>query len=114
VDPDRNRVSLTAKKTLLDSKLPIISNYEDVKAGMLTHAVVSRTYEKHIMVEFYNNIKATIPHRETGYVTRAIKLSYFNDSSVRHRVINYQRRFPLEKLSKFAYWEWTSVELLQA
>jgi rRNA biogenesis protein RRP5 len=66
VDPDRNRVSLTAKKTLLDSTLPIISKSEDVKAGMVTHAVVFRTYEKHIVVEFYNKIKATIPHRETG------------------------------------------------
>jgi rRNA biogenesis protein RRP5 len=56
----------------LDSTLPIISKAEDVKVGTVTHAVVSRTSEKHIVVEFYNNIKATIPHRETGYVTRAI------------------------------------------
>jgi len=77
VDPDRNRISLTAKKTLLDSSLPIISKLEDVKTGTVTHAVVSRTYEKHIVVEFYNNIKATIPHRETGYVTRAMELFLF-------------------------------------
>jgi rRNA biogenesis protein RRP5 len=54
------------KKTLLGSTLPVISNIEDAKPGVVTHAVVFRTYEKHIMVEFYNNMKATIPLRETG------------------------------------------------
>lgn len=71
VDPDRNRVSLTAKKTLLDSMLPIISKSEDVKVGMVTHAVVYKTYEKYIMVEFFNNMRAVIPRRETGYVAEA-------------------------------------------
>ena len=83
MDQDRNRVSLTAKKSLLDSTLPIVSKSEDVKVGMVTHAVVFRTYEKHIMVEFYNNIKAAIPHRETGWVPSAVDYySSLNGSSV--------------------------------
>lgn len=59
---------LTAKKTLLDSDLPIISKAEDVKQGMLTYGVVSRVYEKHLLVEFYNHMKAMVPQREIGFV----------------------------------------------
>lgn len=68
MDSDRNRIFLTAKKTLLDSPLPIVSKFEDVKPGLITLAVVFRTYAKHIMVEFYNNMKATIPFKEIGCV----------------------------------------------
>ena len=81
MDPNRHRLSLTAKRTLLDSSLPIITKLEDVKLGMITHAVVFRTYEKHIMVEFYNNMKATIPHRETGLVASTI-YHYYSVNSV--------------------------------
>ena len=68
VDTERNRIVLTAKKTLLDSDLPVISKAEDVKQGMLTYGVISRVYEKHLMVEFYNHMKAAIPQREIGFV----------------------------------------------
>ncbi len=55
---------LTAKKTLIESNLPIISNLEDAKEGLLTHAVVFKTSDKSLQVEFYNNLKAIIPIRE--------------------------------------------------
>jgi rRNA biogenesis protein RRP5 len=64
VDPDRKRISLTAKKTLLDSQLPILSNLDHIRAGIVTHAVVFKVHEKHLMVEFYNNLKAIVPVRE--------------------------------------------------
>ncbi|KAF8222115.1 hypothetical protein L208DRAFT_1324246 [Tricholoma matsutake] len=64
VDTDRNRISLTAKKTLVDSTLPILSEFEEVKVGIVTYAVVFRIHEKHLMVEFYNNLKASVPAKE--------------------------------------------------
>lgn len=64
VDPERKRVVLTAKKTLIDSSLPIVSKLEDVKVGLLTHAVVFKTSEKSLQVEFFNNLKAIVPIRE--------------------------------------------------
>lgn len=64
VDSDRKRISLTAKKTLLDSTLPILSNFDDAKVGQVIHAVVFKVCEKHLMVEFYNNIKALVPIKE--------------------------------------------------
>lgn len=68
VEPDRMRISLTAKKTLVDSTLPILSNFDDIKPGVVTHGVVFKVHEKHLMVEFYNNLKALVPLREVRYV----------------------------------------------
>lgn len=64
VDPERKRVALTAKKTLLDSPLPILAKSEDVVPGVVTHGVVFKIYEKNLLVEFYNNMKAIIPSKE--------------------------------------------------
>lgn len=64
VDSERGRIALTAKKTLLESTLPILSKLEDVKAGLVVHAVVFKVFEKHLVVEFYNNVKALVPAKE--------------------------------------------------
>ncbi|KAF9460156.1 hypothetical protein BDZ94DRAFT_1266781 [Collybia nuda] len=68
VDTDRKRISLTAKKTLLDSTLPILSSFDDAKVGQVTHSVVFKIYEKHLMVEFYNNLKALVPMKEISEI----------------------------------------------
>ncbi len=64
MDPERNRVSLTAKKSLLESDLPRITAFDDAKVGVVTHGVVFKILPKALMVEFYNNLKAVIPARE--------------------------------------------------
>ncbi|KAL0071786.1 rRNA biogenesis protein rrp5 [Marasmius tenuissimus] len=66
VDAERKRISLTAKKTLLDSDLPIISSYDDADAGKVAHGVVFKVTTKALMIEFYNNIKAVVPLREVS------------------------------------------------
>lgn len=55
---------LTAKKTLLDSTLPVIAKLEDVAVGSVSHAVVFKVSERSLQVEFYNNLKAIVPIRE--------------------------------------------------
>ena len=64
VDPERKRISLTAKKTLVDSTLSIITKPEDITIGLVTHAMVFKIYDKHLLVEFYNNMKAIVPSKE--------------------------------------------------
>lgn len=64
MDPERKRIVLTAKKTLVESSLPIISHFDDVEVGIVTHAVVFKATGKSLHVEFYNNLKATVPARE--------------------------------------------------
>jgi rRNA biogenesis protein RRP5 len=68
VDPGKNRIALTAKKTLVESTLPVVKSWEDVKVGVVTHAVVFRTGPKSVQVEFYNNMKAVIPVKELRYI----------------------------------------------
>ncbi|KAF5352778.1 hypothetical protein D9756_006044 [Leucocoprinus leucothites] len=66
VDPERKRIALTAKKTLLDSQLPVLSSLEHVRVGIVAHAVVFKVHEKHLLVEFYNNLKAVVPQKEVS------------------------------------------------
>ena len=66
VDPDRKRIVLSAKKTLIESTLPIISKFEDAKVGLVTHAVVFKVSDKSLQVEFFNNLKAVVPIREAA------------------------------------------------
>ncbi|KAH9947721.1 hypothetical protein B0H21DRAFT_852620 [Amylocystis lapponica] len=66
VDPERKRIALTAKRTLLDSTLPIVSKFADAQVGLLTHAVVFKVSDKSLQVEFYNNLKAVVPAREAS------------------------------------------------
>jgi len=49
---------------LVESEHPIVAKQEDAKVGLLTHAVVSKVFEKHLQVEFYNGTKAIVLHRE--------------------------------------------------
>lgn len=103
VDTDRNRISLTAKKTLVDSTLPILSEFEEVKVGIVTYAVVFRIHEKHLMVEFYNNLKASVPAKEIMYVFENLGLGISDHSSVKLPLINWLTCSQWERLSKFAY-----------
>ncbi|THH28303.1 hypothetical protein EUX98_g5889 [Antrodiella citrinella] len=66
VDVEKKRIALTAKKSLIESTLPIVSQLEDVKVGIITHAVVFRASEKVLQVEFYNGLKAVVPAREVS------------------------------------------------
>ncbi len=68
VNPERKRIALTAKKTLVESNLPIVSTLSDAQVGVVTHAVVFKVSEKSLQVEFYNNLKAFVPAREARSV----------------------------------------------
>ena len=51
VDPDRKRVALTAKKTLVESDLPVIARLEDAQVetetcSCLHHRYRSRSYHE--------------------------------------------------------------------
>ncbi|KAG6911579.1 hypothetical protein DXG01_011882 [Tephrocybe rancida] len=92
VDKDRKRISLTAKKTLLDSTLPLISTFEDAKVGILTHAVVFKVYDKHLLVEFFNNLKAMVPIKEASLVDsfpvgRVVRVRIISTEPEQRRII---------------------------
>lgn len=93
VDSDRRRIALTAKKTIVDSNLPIISKMEDAKPGTITHAVVFKVYDKHILVEFYNNLKALVPAKEARYVIASSQKLILDHSLVKLLSIILQQHF---------------------
>jgi rRNA biogenesis protein RRP5 len=64
VDPERNRICLTAKKTLIESTLPIISNVANVEVGVVAHATIFKVSERYLSVEFYNGVRGIIPMKE--------------------------------------------------
>jgi rRNA biogenesis protein RRP5 len=57
-------VALTAKKTLVESDLPVITRVEDARVGMVAHAVIFKIMENRLLVEFFNNVKGSIPQKE--------------------------------------------------
>ncbi|KAJ3870308.1 hypothetical protein EV359DRAFT_28064 [Lentinula novae-zelandiae] len=66
VDPERNRVSLTAKKSLIESDLPRITAFEHAKIGVVALGVIFKVLPKALMIEFYNNVKAVVPIKEVS------------------------------------------------
>lgn len=59
---------MTAKKTLVESELPIITKFEEAKVGLITYAVIFRVAERRLQIEFFNNIKGSVPAKEARYV----------------------------------------------
>ncbi|XP_060624305.2 protein RRP5 homolog isoform X1 [Anolis sagrei] len=65
-DAEARKIVLTLKKTLVNSKLPILASYEDAKPGLITHGFVVCAREFGCIVKFYNDIKGLVPKNELG------------------------------------------------
>uniref|UniRef100_A0A8B9Z2U4 Protein RRP5 homolog n=1 Tax=Buteo japonicus TaxID=224669 RepID=A0A8B9Z2U4_9AVES len=63
-NPAGRKLILTLKKSLIQSKLPVLSNYEDAKAGLITHGFVVCAREFGCIVKFYNDVKGLVPKNE--------------------------------------------------
>ena len=68
VEPQRNRISLTLKKTVVNSELPVVASLQDARVGIVTHAIVSRTLDdnKGLLVDFFGGLRALIPTSEAS------------------------------------------------
>ncbi|XP_059157358.1 protein RRP5 homolog [Physella acuta] len=62
IDKEKSKVFLTHKKSLLKSKLSILSEYTQLQPKMELEGFIVSVKEKVVIVSFYNNVK--------GYVTR--------------------------------------------
>ncbi|OXB82387.1 UNVERIFIED_CONTAM: hypothetical protein H355_009312, partial [Colinus virginianus] len=63
-NPAEKKLFLTLKKTLVQSKLPILSSYEDAEPGLITHGFVVCAREFGCIVKFYNDVKGLVPKNE--------------------------------------------------
>ncbi|NXP19863.1 RRP5 protein, partial [Scytalopus superciliaris] len=62
--PAGKKLILTLKKSLIQSKLPVLTNYEDAKPGLITHGFVVCAREFGCIVKFYNDVKGLVPKNE--------------------------------------------------
>ncbi|XP_051472658.1 protein RRP5 homolog isoform X1 [Apus apus] len=63
-NPAGKKLILTLKKSLIQSKLPVLSNYEDAKPGLITHGFVVCARDFGCIVKFYNDVKGLVPKNE--------------------------------------------------
>ena len=63
VDSEEKKVTLTAKKTLLNSSLPLITSY-DAKPGTISHGFIKSVKPNGVVVSFYNRVTAFAPLNE--------------------------------------------------
>lgn len=66
VDPSRNRIVLTCKKSLVKSDLPIIASMQDARVGVVTHATIFRVQTNSLIVSLFGGLKALVPGREVS------------------------------------------------
>ncbi|KAF9160265.1 rRNA biogenesis protein rrp5 [Actinomortierella ambigua] len=57
-DPEKGKVGLTCKDSLIKSKQPLVTSYEGAEVGTLADGVVYQVNPKGVIVSFYNNVKA--------------------------------------------------------
>ncbi|XP_031396337.1 rRNA biogenesis protein RRP5 isoform X3 [Punica granatum] len=60
------RITVTHKKTLLKSKLPILSSYADATDGLLTHGWIAKIEKHGCFVRFYNGVQGFAPRHDLG------------------------------------------------
>ncbi|GFY80721.1 similar to RIBOSOMAL RNA PROCESSING 5 [Actinidia rufa] len=60
------RITVTHKKTLVKSKLGIISSYTDATEGLITHGWITKIENHGCFVRFYNGVQGFAPRSELG------------------------------------------------
>ncbi|CAM8882388.1 unnamed protein product [Rhodiola kirilowii] len=60
------RITVTHKRTLVKSKLDVVSSYADASEGMLTHGWISKIENHGCFVKFYNGVQGFVPRCELG------------------------------------------------
>ena len=62
VDVEKKKLALTLKKSLVNTKLPILSTYSDAKTDMVVEGFISKIQENGVLVNFFNRIKVCSFH----------------------------------------------------
>jgi rRNA biogenesis protein RRP5 len=66
VDPSRQRLILTMKSSLVHTKLPIVSTYNDLQANLLTIGVIISIQEYGLLVKLFGDLCGLVPKNEIG------------------------------------------------
>ncbi|KAI9206531.1 uncharacterized protein BJ171DRAFT_422163 [Polychytrium aggregatum] len=70
VNPEKRRINVTHKKSLVNSSLKILSSFESAEVGDTAHGTIIKVLKKGCVVSFYGGLKAFAPLAElsTGYI----------------------------------------------
>ncbi|CAC5410793.1 RRP5 [Mytilus coruscus] len=64
VDEKKRNVILTHKKMLLNTKLPILTDFDQLKSGMDVEGYIAKITNKGVLVAFFNEIKGWVPRKQ--------------------------------------------------
>lgn len=64
VDPDKKKLYLTRKKSLVDSTQRLFLSYDDALPGRVSHGYIVCVKDFGCIVRFYNNVRGLVPLRE--------------------------------------------------
>ncbi|GER39943.1 RNA binding [Striga asiatica] len=82
------RITVTHKKTLVKSKLPIVSSYADAVDGLVTHGWITKIEKHGCFVRFYNGVQGFAPRSELRLEPGGdISSSYHVEQVVKCRVV---------------------------
>ncbi len=105
LNPDEKRCVLTAKKTLIKSKLPLISSFDDLTSGMETYGVVVSIQSYGLLLGFFNDIKGLLPRQFISTSTllknpnQDLKELYYIGQLIKCKVFNFDKNKQQIKLS---------------
>lgn len=64
VDVKKKQVLLTRKKSLVNSKLPVLTSWSQLEPNLVLDGFICSVTDKGVLVAFYNNFKGWVPKRE--------------------------------------------------
>lgn len=68
MDPSRQRLILSLKKSLINTKLPIIGSYDALKSNVITIGVITSIQEYGLLVKLFGNLCGLVPKSEIGQI----------------------------------------------
>ncbi|WVW86696.1 hypothetical protein I302_108750 [Kwoniella bestiolae CBS 10118] len=91
IEPARNRVVLTLKKSLVDSGDSIPQGFSDVQVGQVTPGVIVKIMDKGCIVDLFGGIKAFMPLSESSQTfVKNLNDLFYVGKSVTVRVLDIQ------------------------
>lgn len=93
VDPQHKKLLLTHKKTLVESTLPIITSYEQVKRNLIVHGYISGVKDFGCIIRFYGEVKGLVHRDALGISEQQNPREFFKVGSVvKCRVLSVNSR----------------------
>jgi len=92
IEPEKGRVKLTLKKSLVEATEAIPLSFEDVKADMITPGLITKVFDKGCLVEMFSGIVAYVPLAEVSdaFITD-LKTAVFEGKPVKIKITSVDR-----------------------